>query len=155
MNWIVYQMRSFTAWQLTYQYFLFWFHLNQTLQLHVEPLQFCLLFIEIIVQFHHFSLSVFGLALPLVSLAQGSQLLLFNFDCKLVKALGQRRHVFIKRDNFSDELHRKTFEMIGLSEFFRVQHSDVVLLIEGDWEFVCHLNVTTIYYAFKFKSNSN
>lgn len=76
------------------------------------PFQFCLLLVEVVVQLHHLPLPVFCLTLPLVPLPQGPQLLLLDLDGKLVQAFGEGRHVLVQGDDFGDELHGQTLEMI-------------------------------------------
>lgn len=125
-------MGSLTAGQLIYQHFLLGLHLHQTFQLHVVPLQFGLLLVQIIVQLHHLSLTVLCLAFPLVPLPESPKLLLLDFDCEFVETFCEGRHVLIERDDFGDELHGETFEVVGLSEFFWVKDTNVVFLVKRD-----------------------
>lgn len=133
------EYRSFTAGKFTYEGFLFRLNLHERLIFYVVPFQLCFFLVEIVVQFHHLSLSVFCLTLPFIAFSQSPQFLFFDLYSKLVQTFSQGRHVFVHRDDFGDELHGQTFEVIWFSELFRVQDSDVVFFIEGDGKFVCHI----------------
>lgn len=81
------------------------FHLSEALIFDSKPLQFCLFFVEEVVELHHLSLPILALALPLVPLTQSSQFFLLDLNSKIIKALGKRGHSLIHGDDLGDELH--------------------------------------------------
>ena len=61
---------SLIAGQFVDERFLLGLHLQQTLILYCESFQFCLLFVEEVVELHHLALPILALTLPLVALTQ-------------------------------------------------------------------------------------
>jgi hypothetical protein len=129
---------SLTAGQLVDQRLLLPLHFGQGLVLNGVPLEFCLLFVEQVVQLHHLSFAVFGLAFPFVALPEGSQLFLLDLDGEVVEALGQGGHGFVHSDDLCDELHGETFEVGGFTELFGVQPADVVFFVESYGQLLRH-----------------
>lgn len=122
----------FIAWQLVNQSLLFGFYLLQTLQLDGVSIKFSLFLIQIIVKLHHFLLSVLCLWIALVSFAERSEFFLFDFDCKFIHAFVEGVHNLIERNDFGDELHGETLELIRFTILFSFKNSDVVILVEGN-----------------------
>lgn len=63
---------SFAAGEFINEHFLFCFYFREAFEFDCVPFQFCFFFVEVVIEFHHFSLSVFGLAFPFISFSECS-----------------------------------------------------------------------------------
>lgn len=139
----------FVAWHLVDQSLLFSFNLLKTVEFNVVSIKLGFLFVEVIIQLHHFLLSVFSLRLALVPFSQGSKFLLLDLNGEFVHAFVERIHNFIKGDDFSDEFHGQTFQLVWFTVLLGLQDSDVVIFVKSDRWSGCHVFWVRMQKEFK------
>ena len=115
---------------------------SQRLVLIRQSFQHHLLLVDLGLELLLLLAAVVLFALDLVASTNGLQLRLFDFSCLQLEDFVQRGHIIIKLENLCirqslraltlEEIDALRFQILGLAVFFRRQHANLVVLVEGD-----------------------